>query len=398
MFLAAGRSVDDDFITKQSEVFELDRAFAAFDGKELVGTVGTRSLQLTLPGGKQLPIAAIGQGGVLPSHTRRGIMRELMNRSMMEAQARSEPLAAWTTSEWPLYERYGGGPATFSASYRVRHAARDMLREGTTNEQTKVVTSQEIIDALPDLHARSSTHPGGVPRNRAYWKRLLGLLDGGQSPDVLETRRDYPAAIYCVSTDKAQTITGACAYRVHQEWSAGIFQSQAEVMFLVASTHAAEETLLRMLLGLDLVDTVLLPHRPLPDRLRWMLKDGRRLETLSVTDHLWLRIFDPVVVLENRWFPPLPLPMVLGITDQSGFTPASTVEINSDGICTTVETTRSPADAEMDIATLSALLLGGNSVWALAASDRIASKSPATLAALATAFAAVEVPFTDTSF
>jgi predicted acetyltransferase len=234
--------------------------------------------------------------------------------------------------------------------------------------------------------------------NRSYWKRLLGLLDGGQSPDVLETRRDYPAAIYCVSTDKAQTITGACAYRVHQEWSAGIFQSQAEVMFLVASTHAAEETLLRMLLGLDLVDTVLLPHRPLPDRLRWMLKDGRRLETLSVTDHLWLRIFDPVVVLQNRWFPPLPAPMVLGITDQSGFTPASTVEINSDGICATVETTRSPADAEMDIATLSALLLGGNSVWALAASDRIASKSPATLAALATAFAAVEVPFTDTSF
>jgi predicted acetyltransferase len=398
MFLAAGRSVDEDFIKEQSEVFELDRAFAAFEGKDLVGTVGTRSLQLTLPGGKQLPIAAIGQGGVLPSHTRRGIMRELMNRSMSEALKRSEPLAAWTTSEWPLYQRYGGGPATFTASYRVRHAARDILRDGTTNEQIKVVTSQELLGLLPDLHVKSTRNPGGVPRNRAYWKRLIGLLDGGQSPDVLETRRDYPAAIYCVSTDRAQAITGACAYRVHQEWSSGIFQSQAEVMFLVASTIAAEETLLRMLLGLDLVDTVLLPHRPLPDRLRWMLKDGRRLETLSVTDHLWLRIFDPVVVLENRWFPPLPMPIVLGITDQSGFTSASTVEINSDGMCTTVATTNSQADAEMDIATLSAILLGGNSVGDFASSNRISTKSPSTLSALATAFAPVEVPFTDTSF
>jgi predicted acetyltransferase len=272
-----------------------------------------------------------------------------------------------------------------------------MLRDGIGAEQIKVITSEEMRELLPDLHARSSLHPGGVPRNTAYWKRLLGLLDNGQSPDVLETRRDYPAAIYCISTDAREKVTGACAYRVHQEWNAGIFQSQAEVMFLIASSNAAEETLLRLLLGLDLVDSVLLPHRPLHDRLRWTLKDGRRLETLSVTDHLWLRILDPVVALQDRAFPPMSTPLVIGITDQSGFTEDSVLEISSDGMCTSVRKTSAAPDVEMDIATLSSILLGGNSVWALASAGRIKCESSALLA-VATAFAPIEEPFTDTSF
>jgi predicted acetyltransferase len=67
-------------------------------------------------------------------------------------------------------------------------------------------------------------------------------------------------------------------------------------------------------------------------------------------------------------------------------------------MCTTVEETKAAPDAEMDIATLSAIFLGGNSVWALAAAGRIATKSPIALSSVATAFQPIEEPFTDTSF
>jgi predicted acetyltransferase len=399
MFLAAGRHVDDDFVEEYQSTLEVDRALAAFDGDKLIGTVGTRSLRITLPGGSNLPIAAIGQGGVLPSHTRKGAMRELMLRSFNGAKERGEPLAAWTTSEWPLYDRYGGGPATFSATYLLRHAGRGALRE-TDRRQSSVSlkSSDEALELLPELHARASRRPGGVARDRAYWKVVLARLDQGRSLDVLESRRDLPAALYCTSIDDNGTCDGCCAYRVNQDWHGGLFRSQLELMFFVSANASADASLWTFLLNLDLVESVLLPHRPVDEPLRWMLNDGRRLETVGVHDHVWLRILDPVVALKQRWFPAMPSPFRLRVYDPLKLANASTLEISSDGATTTVDHSQAMPDVELDIGTLSALLLGGNSVWTLAASDRIKAASGQALATAAGAFAGAEPPFTDTSF
>jgi len=400
MFWAAGRPVDTAFIAEQRSAFSLARAFAAFDGKELVGTIGTRSLSMTLVGGAHVPIAAIGQGGVLPTHARKGAMRALMLRSLDAAREHEEPLAAWTTSEWPLYERYGGGPATFSAAYRLRALGRSTLRRPIDVQgRVRMITHDEALNIVPELHHRAARRqPGGVPRDLSYWERAFGRLKAGTSLDVLESRRDLPAALFCASVDGENCYDGLCVYRVHQRFEAGLFQSEMEILYFIVASHDAEAALWSLLMGTDLVSSIFIGHAPVENPLRWLLKDGRRMETVGSQDHVWLRLLDPVAVLGSRWFTRLHLPLTVKIHDPSGAPGDMTIEIHSDGVRTEVTTTSAIADVEMEIGTLSSLVLNGNNVWNLAAAGRIVYASYDSLVKAAIAFANTEPAFTDTSF
>ena len=63
----------------------LDRTIAAFDGSEIVGTAGTFGFDLTVPGG------SVGMGGltmvtVQPTHTRRGLLRSMMEAHLEDVR------------------------------------------------------------------------------------------------------------------------------------------------------------------------------------------------------------------------------------------------------------------------------------------------------------------------
>lgn len=399
MFWAAGRPVDNAFVDEQRRTFTLERALAAFDGRELIGTVGTRPLRMTLPGGKSVPIAAIGQGGVLPSHTRMGVMRELMMRSFLAARESGEPLAAWTTSEWPLYERYGGGVGTFSATYLLRKLGHEAIRrDSTTESRARVGEVDQALTELPELHARASTRVGGVARPASYWQLLVDRLRSGRSQDPLESRTDLPGPMICISTGPRGECDGCCVYRVHQRWQAGLYQSQMEIISFVYATQDAARSLWTLLMRTDLVQSILIPHSSLSQPLRWMLCDGRQLEMLAMQDHVWLRLLDPIRVFKERKFPALQTPLRIHFHDPLNLAEDATLEIISDGEATSVAPTSAKPTVETDIGTLSALILGGNSVWDLANAGRISFDGAQALEQLAYAFMSGPLPFTDTSF
>ena len=398
MFWAAGRPVDEEFVEEQRKAFSLDLALAAFSKDGMIGTIGTRSLSLTLPGGRAVPVAAIGQGGVLPSHTRRGAMRALMLEALRAAREREEPLAAWTTSEWPIYERYGGGPASFSASYRLSGPGRSALRDAYQPlGRVRMVDSKVALKLLPELHQRASRRNGGVPRDHSYWKRAVDRLQSGASLDVLESRRDLPASLFCTRFDDAGRADGCCVYRVHQNWKAGLSRATLEVLYFLTTSPESAIDLWSFLLGTDLVADVRIPHGSVDEALRWLLVDGRRLETLGIQDHMWLRLITPAVVLGHRSFPALPAPLRIKIHDPLQFG-HGTLEIHSDGSTTDVAATEGAPEVAMGIGTLSSLVLGGTSVWSLAAAGRIEAFTQRALSRTAMAFGAVESPFVDTSF
>ena len=78
MLLSSGTVADEGLKSLLVRHYDLDVGFGAlFDGV-LVGTVGLRHVASTFPGGASVPAMGMGQGGVLPTYTRRGILRRLM--------------------------------------------------------------------------------------------------------------------------------------------------------------------------------------------------------------------------------------------------------------------------------------------------------------------------------
>src|SRR5215210_9481950 len=72
---------DADEVRNDKQVIEPDRSFAAFDDGRIVGCASTISQRMVVPGGALVPTAGITMVGVLPTHRRRGILRELMGRT-----------------------------------------------------------------------------------------------------------------------------------------------------------------------------------------------------------------------------------------------------------------------------------------------------------------------------
>ncbi len=92
----------------------------AADGDAIVGGAGAFQFDLTVPGGS-VRTAGVTVVGVLPSHRRRGILRELMRAQLDDVHARGEPLAALWASEASIYRRYGYGLAALCGD--MRHPA-----------------------------------------------------------------------------------------------------------------------------------------------------------------------------------------------------------------------------------------------------------------------------------
>ena len=67
----------------------LARTFGAFLDGELVGTATSFAADLALPGGARVPTAAVTRVGVLPTHTRRGIVSALMAVQLEDLRARA---------------------------------------------------------------------------------------------------------------------------------------------------------------------------------------------------------------------------------------------------------------------------------------------------------------------
>src|SRR6186997_2946606 len=100
-------------------LFEPERLVNAFDGEERVGSAGAFSMRLSVPGGSSIAASGITGVGVRPDHTRRGILRQMMDWLLADAQAHAEPVAILLASEAAIYQRFGFGNATLQSQFEV---------------------------------------------------------------------------------------------------------------------------------------------------------------------------------------------------------------------------------------------------------------------------------------
>lgn len=340
---------------------ELGRTLAAFDSGRVVGTAAIIPFQLTLPGPRHAPAGGVTAVSVLPTHRRRGILREIMRRQFEDMRARGEAVGILWASESVIYGRFGYGLATSQADLKIKRPHTTFRRAPATSGSVRLIEKDEAATLLPGIYDRfRRTVPGGIDRSQTWWDEYFR-----DNPDE---RRGGSSRYYAVYEDRGDV--GYAAYRIKNEWPGGIPGGTAQVGDLVTTGPGAYTTLWRYLLDLDLVDTVSLHGRPLDEPLRWLLADPRRLRFEDVGDALWLRVVDVSGALEGRRY------MVEGtlrLQVSDPFCPENegTYKLQGGPNGAACRRTDGDGDLALDIADLGAAFLGGTPISTLTAAGRV---------------------------
>src|SRR5207344_3532582 len=100
--------------------------------------------ELTAPGAR-VPTAGVTVVGVLPTHRRRGILRELMRAQLDDVHARGEPLAALWASEGGIYGRFGYGLASLCGDLEIRRTHGAFARPSAWAGEARLVPLDEAL-------------------------------------------------------------------------------------------------------------------------------------------------------------------------------------------------------------------------------------------------------------
>src|SRR3954452_7096483 len=156
-------------------MWDLTRAWAAFDSARIVGTFRSWATELTVPGLGRVPAAAVTNVTVLPTHRRRGLLTALATAAHAADRERGEVASLLYAAEYPIYGRFGYGPATSTATWTFT-SERTKFRRPATGAVTLEAPSEENRDLVRDIYeAWRMAHPGEIRRRVYRWDYDLGL-------------------------------------------------------------------------------------------------------------------------------------------------------------------------------------------------------------------------------
>jgi predicted acetyltransferase len=286
---AFGWEPSSEHLAEIEQIFEFDRTLAAFDGPEIAGTTAIFSFDMTVPGGA-LPTAGVTWVSVKPTHRRRGILRQIMQRQLNDVHERNEPLAALWASESVIYGRFGYGLAAQDIGFEIDRLRTKLARETPACGRTRLVTREEAVEAWPAVYDEvRQRQPGFYTRNKDWW--------GHQTLRGPDMERRAGVRFY-VQYEEDGRVLGYARYRVRPGQD-GLASGTLSVQELTAASENAYTALWQYLFGVDLIETIQAFHRPIDEPLYWMLADPRRL-VRRVYDALWLRLVDVAPALEGR--------------------------------------------------------------------------------------------------
>ncbi|MER7623439.1 GNAT family N-acetyltransferase [Streptomyces sp. NPDC126503] len=364
--------VSDALVADRLPHVDLDRTLAAFDRGRAVATFRSFRQEVSTVGGGSLTADAITQVTVSPTHRRQGLLSRMMSADLAAARERGDAIATLIAAEYPIYGRYGFGPASWTTewSVEVARAGLDPRRTGRPEDGGRIELSDgaEIRKTGPEVHRRLAAVRAGVTdRTPRGWDVGTGLghhLDPWTEP------------FYAVYRSESGEVEGYAAYTADDKWGdAKQPDNTASVQDLIAVTPAAERALWRYLCSLDWVATVRTGHRAPDDPLPLLLPNPRAARIVTHADMLWVRVLDAVRVLEGRTYP-VAESLVLEVRDGDGFTGGRyRLDASPDG-AECVRTNTEPADLELDVAELGPLAWGDASAVRLARLGRIEELTP----------------------
>ncbi|MET9677041.1 GNAT family N-acetyltransferase [Streptomyces sp. NPDC006482] len=361
----------DELVADRLANADLARTLGVFDRDRIVGTFRSFRQEVSTVGGGSLTADAITQVTVSPTHRRQGLLSRMMTADLGAAKERGDAIATLIAAEYPIYGRYGFGPASWAAEWSVdvRRAGLDPRRSGQPEDGGRIdlADGEEIRKIGPEVHrGLAGVRAGVTDRSTRGWELGTGLgyqIDGWKEP------------FYAVYRSESGAVEGFVAYSADDKWDDSKQPvNTATVRDLLAVTPAAERALWRYLCSIDWVGTVRSGYRAPDDPLPLLLPDPRAAKTLTYVDMLWVRVLDVVRVLESRTYP-VEGGLVLDLRDADGLAGGRYRLDASPAGARCVRTTES-ADLALDIAELGVLAFGDESAVRLGRLGRVEELTP----------------------
>ncbi|MFD3652278.1 GNAT family N-acetyltransferase [Streptomyces sp. NPDC058620] len=366
-FLRAAAPADDEIKGRLAHT-DLSRVRGVFDGERCVATFRSFAQELTVVGGATVRADAISAVTVTPTHRRRGLLGRMMAADLSAAKERGDVVASLIAAEYPIYGRYGFGPATWTTEWEidVTRAGLDPRRPvppAADGGRIDLVDGAEVRRIGPALHSRPAARvPGVISRDERWWELSTGV--GVTAADR------WTDPFYAVYRSADGEVDGLAVYRADDHWGdAKQPLNKATVKTLTAATPAAERALWEFVCSIDWITTVRSGFRAPDDLLPLFLPDPRAARIVTQADWLWLRVLDVARALEARTYA-TEATLVLDVQDGAGLTAGRFRLDASPAGASCVPTTES-ADLTLDVRELGTLYLGDESVLRLVDLGRI---------------------------
>jgi predicted acetyltransferase len=236
-----------------------------------------------------IPVANAAWTGVVPTHRRRGILRQMQRWHVDDARQRGEVALLGTPSQSTIYGRFGHGPIAALQSVRIETHSAHFRRRLETTGTLRFADGESSLDAIRDVYERyRRRQPGEVTRTDAVW-------------DLVRAEIEPNAPLFWVVYDDGGVAEGYVGYQVVDHKAAGRPEKIIRLRELVSTTPAAHAALWRFCLDVDLV-TAVEGWIPVHDAVRWLLADQRRIEVRGHLDRIWMRPIDVTAFLECRGY------------------------------------------------------------------------------------------------
>jgi predicted acetyltransferase len=372
----------------QRRFLEVDRTIGVFDGQAQVGGASIFTMRLTVPEGRQVPLAGVSWVNMLPTHRRRGALTKMMRHQLHDLHERgAEPVAGLTASHPAIYGRYGYGRATYAVTLTIKREHNALrVPPGTDDVTLRLVDPKSAIEICKEKYSRQVLRRPGMLEKPDWWYEF-------DVADLPEMREDYSNVRMAVA-ERDGAAVGYASYRTKPTGPG--HEGKEYVRGVYADDPAAYAALWRMLLNVDLVNTIVVPSIPMDDPLLAML-DSARYADPTVKDDLYLRFVDVDRALTARAYA-APIDVVLEVVDEFCPWNAGRWRLAGDEKGATCERTDSAADIRVDVRELGAVYLGGVTLRALADAGQVVEHTTGAVRAASRAFASDVQPWLPLGF
>lgn len=367
-----------DWVDFARLAFEPGRLLGVFDGAQLVGAGSILSKQITVPGLRVTPVAAVSGVGVAADHRRRGALGMIMRAQLHGLhEAGAEPFAALWASESRIYGRYGYGLASQAAAFDLLKGVEFRPGIEFSADRIRELPRAEAMPLLEAIYQKVAPRRiGWLTRGAAGWADVLA--------DAEHERDGMTALRFAVHSE------GYAVYRTRGGRDERGPSGELAVVELVAGTSQAYATLWHYVLNMDLVAriTALLAS---DEALVHLLAEPMNV-VRKPRPGLWVRLVDLDRALPARRYSS-PLDVVFEVADALCPWNAGRWRLHVDATgAAEVTATEADPDIALDIVELGAVFLGGTRLSTLATAGRVRELTEGAVTRASTAFLGEQEP------
>ncbi len=340
---------------------DLDRAWAAFDGTSIVGTLRSFPTPLTLPGGASVTSAALTGVTVSATHRRQGLLTRMMLGDLDATVERDEPVGILIAAEFPIYGRFGYGSAADHNTLKL-DVSRTAFGSATPRAPWRWSTRPRSAVKHPGCtSATAPSSPAAIGRDDRWWDIAVRLIPFPAFP--------IAEKFWVVCRDRRSKVVGYVSYTIDDHWVARRPENTVTIGELIGVDEEATLRLWQYVAQIDWARTVSASDRSVDDPLHWQLVDGRALRAYDRSDFLWVRPLDVPALLSARRYP-VEERVVLEVVDELGYANGRfALDGGPDGA--TCAKARTRPDLTLSASALGAVSLGGTSLATLAHAGQV---------------------------